>query len=63
MLIVSRKQYQTINIGRDMKVIILEIRGSQVRLGIQAPKDLKITREDVFSAQTSSYSYFMEITR
>jgi len=63
MLIVSRKQYQTINIGRDIKVIILEIRGSQVRLGIQAPKDLKITREDVFSAQTGSYSYFMEITR
>ena len=62
MLIVSRKQYQTINIGRDINVIILEIRGSQVRLGIQATKDLKIIFEDIFSAKINSYNDLMKIT-
>jgi len=55
MLIVSRKQYQTINIGRDIKVIILEIRGSQLRLGIKVPDGMKILREEVLDTDNNKY--------
>ena len=43
------------NIGRDIKVIILEIRGSQVRLGIKAPDGMKILREEVLDTDNNKY--------
>jgi carbon storage regulator len=47
MLILSRKADESINIGDDIKVTVLEIRGSQVRLGISAPKHIQVDREEI----------------
>ena len=47
MLILSRKEDQTINIGDDIKITVLEIRGSQVRIGISAPKHIQVDREEI----------------
>jgi len=48
MLVFTRKIGETVAIGNEIKVKILEIRGNQVRLGIEAPKEITIHREEVF---------------
>jgi len=48
MLILTRKIGETIVIGDRIKVHVIEIRGQQVRLGIEAPIDTPIHREEVY---------------
>ncbi len=48
MLILTRKVGESINIGDNIKIQVVEIKGKQVRLGIEAPSDLKIHREEVY---------------
>lgn len=48
MLCLSRKRDERILIGNDIKVMVLEIRGDKVRLGIDAPKDVGVYREEVW---------------
>ena len=48
MLILTRKIGETIAIGDDIKVQVIEIKGRQVRLGIQAPPDTIVHREEIF---------------
>jgi len=50
MLILSRKINEKIMIGDDISVSIIEIRGDQVRLGVDAPKSIKVYRQEVFDA-------------
>ncbi|MDR0312481.1 MAG: carbon storage regulator CsrA [Treponema sp.] len=50
MLILSRKVNEKIMIGDDVSVSIIEIRGDQVRLGVDAPKSVKVYRQEVFDA-------------
>ncbi len=50
MLVLSRKENQSIMIGHDITITILEIRGDQVRVGIQAPRNIDVHREEVFAA-------------
>ena len=50
MLILSRKINEKIMIGDDISVSIIEIRGDQVRLGVDAPKSVKVFRQEVFDA-------------
>ena len=50
MLILSRKTNEKIMIGDDISISIIEIRGDQVRLGIDAPKNVKVYRQEVFDA-------------
>jgi carbon storage regulator len=50
MLILSRKINEKIMIGEDISVSIIEVRGDQVRLGVEAPKTVKVFREEVFDA-------------
>jgi carbon storage regulator len=50
MLILSRKVNEKIMIGDDISVSIIEIRGDQVRLGVDAPKAVKVYRQEVFDA-------------
>ncbi|HAA89121.1 MAG: Carbon storage regulator-like protein [Thermoanaerobacterales bacterium 50_218] len=50
MLVLTRKPGQSIIIGEDIVVTILEIRGDQVRLGIQAPRELPVHREEVYAS-------------
>ena len=50
MLILSRKTDQQIKIGDDITITIIEIRGDQVKIGVEAPKNVKVFRQEVFSA-------------
>lgn len=48
MLVITRKLGERITIGDDIVVTLLEIRGSQARLGIDAPRDISIHRQEVY---------------
>lgn len=48
MLVLTRKVSQSIIIGNDVEVVVLEVRGEQVRLGIKAPKDVQVHRKEIF---------------
>lgn len=50
MLILSRKINEKIMIGDEVSVTIIEIRGDQVKIGIEAPKSVKVFRQEVFEA-------------
>jgi carbon storage regulator len=50
MLILSRKINESINIGDKIEVSIIDIRGDQVKLGINAPRDVKVYRQEVYAA-------------
>jgi carbon storage regulator len=47
-LILTRRVGETLMIGNDVTVTVLGIKGSQVRLGINAPKDVEVHREEVY---------------
>ena len=48
MLVLSRKAEESMYIGNDIKITVLDIRGGQVRIGITAPQEVKIHREEVY---------------
>jgi carbon storage regulator len=50
MLVLTRHGNQSIMIGDDVVVTVLEVRGDQVRLGITAPRSIEVHREEVFVA-------------
>lgn len=50
MLVLTRKLGESISIDDDVKIVVLQIKGRQVRLGIEAPRDTKIHREEVYLA-------------
>jgi carbon storage regulator len=49
MLVLSRRANQSIVIGSDVVVTVLEVRGDHVRLGIQAPRTVTVHREEVYA--------------
>jgi carbon storage regulator len=50
MLVLSRKKDEKIIIGDQITVMVIEIRGDKVRLGIDAPKEVTVHREEVYEA-------------
>ena len=50
MLILTRKRNERIMIGDSIEVVIVDIRGEQVQLGINAPKDVPVHRREVYEA-------------
>lgn len=47
MLILSRRTGETVMIGEDVTVTILGVKGNQVRIGIKAPKNMRVDREEI----------------
>lgn len=50
MLVLSRKKNESIVINDDIIIFVVEIRGDKVRLGIEAPKDVPVHRQEVYEA-------------
>ena len=50
MLILSRKIDEKIQIGDDITITIIDIHGEQVKIGVEAPKSIKVFRQEVFEA-------------
>ena len=48
MLILTRKSGESITIGDDVKITVIEVKGKQVRIGIDAPRNYIIHREEVY---------------
>jgi carbon storage regulator len=49
MLVLTRKLGENIRIGDSVKITVLEVRSGQVKLGIEAPPDVKVHREEIYA--------------
>lgn len=47
MLILTRKVGESVLIGDDISITVLSVRGNQVKLGVQAPKEVSVHREEI----------------
>ncbi len=50
MLVLSRKKNESIIIGDDITIVVVDIRGDKVRLGVEAPKTTPVHRNEVYEA-------------
>ena len=50
MLVLSRKKNESIIINDDITIVVVEIRGDKVRLGVEAPKEVPVHRNEVYEA-------------
>jgi carbon storage regulator len=48
MLILTRRVGETLMIGDDVSVTVLRVKGNQIRLGVNAPKNVSVQREEIF---------------
>lgn len=48
MLVLSRKKNESIVINNDITIVVVEIRGDKVRLGVEAPKEVPVHRKEVY---------------
>jgi len=56
MLVLSRKKNESIVINNDITIVVVEIRGDKVRLGVEAPKEVPVHRREVYDAIQRSES-------
>jgi len=63
MLVLTRKLGESIAIDDNIKITVVQIKGKQVRLGIEAPKDTKIHREEVYLAIQEQNKASVETTQ
>ena len=47
MLVLSRKSMQSVTIGSEIRVTVIRLEGNQVRIGIEAPRDVRILRDEL----------------
>jgi carbon storage regulator len=50
MLVLTRKPGESIMLGEQIEVTIVEVKGEQVRIAIQAPRDVKVYRKEIYAA-------------
>ncbi len=50
MLILTRKKDEAIRLGEDIRIVLVQIKGGQVRLGIECPPNMRVLREELYEA-------------
>ena len=50
MLILTRKKDEAIRLGEDIRIVLVQIKGGQVRLGIECPSHMRVLREELYEA-------------
>ncbi len=50
MLILTRKKDEAIRLGEDIRIVLVQIKGGQVRIGIECPSTLRVLREELYEA-------------
>jgi len=50
MLVLSRQKDESIMIGNGIEIVVVDIRGDKVRLGINAPRDVPVHRKEIYNA-------------
>ena len=68
MLVLTRKIGESIKINEDVKITVIDVKGKNIRLGIEAPRETKIYREEVFlkireQNQTAATSNFFDASK
>ena len=68
MLVLTRKIGESIKINEDVKITVIDVKGKNIRLGIEAPRETKIYREEVFlkireQNQTAATSHYFDPSR
>ncbi len=61
MLVLSRKKDEKIVIGDSISIMIVEIRGDKVRLGVEAPREVTVHRQEVYEAIQRESSQLAQI--
>ena len=61
MLILTRRIGESLNIGSDITVTVLGVKGNQIRLGIQAPKDVAVHREEMSESEDNDGGRYSEV--
>jgi len=51
MLILTRRPGESLRIGKDIVILLLEVSGNQIRLGIEAPREVPVVREELRTAK------------
>ena len=57
MLILTRRVNEAIRVGEDITVVVMGVKGNQVRIGIEAPKELSVDREEVRERKEREQSF------
>ncbi len=55
MLVLSRRVGESLCIGNDVKVVVLEVKGCQVRIGVAAPKETSVDRQELRERKEASH--------
>ena len=50
MLILTRKKDEAIRIGEDIRIVLVQVKGGQVRIGIECPTEMRVLREELYEA-------------
>ena len=60
MLILTRKTGESLLVGDDVEITVLSVRGSQVKLGVNAPKDIAVHRQEIYQKIKDTASHKSE---
>ena len=55
MLVLSRRRDEVVRIGNDITVVVVDIRGDKVRLGITAPKNITVDRDEIYQCRLGGH--------
>ncbi len=50
MLILTRKKDEAIRLGEDIRIVLVQVKGGQVRIGIECPPEMRVLREELYEA-------------